>query len=122
MSRRPILRLLDDMKGRIERIERYVAGLDRAAFLRDEKTADSVVRNLEVIGEAAARLSEAFRNRHPDVPWRQIVGLRNRIVHAYFDVDLELVWQIVTVELLDLKVRIVALPRETGADRDEGDT
>ena len=95
-----------DMCERIERIERHASGFGREAFLADEKTADSVVRNLEVIGEAASRLPDAFRRSRPEVPWGRIVGLRNRVVHAYFDVDLELVWEIVHAELPSLKVTI----------------
>jgi uncharacterized protein with HEPN domain len=113
MSRRPPRLLIADMLERIERISNYVAGFDREAFLRDSKTTDSVVRNLEVIGEAASRLPTTFRNRHPDIPWSRIVGLRNRVVHAYFDVDLELVWEIVHVELPELRVRLLALPQES---------
>ena len=109
MSRRPIAQLLADMLERIERIERFAAGYDRDAFLCDDKTADSVVRNLEVIGEAASRLPSEFRDGHSDVPWRQIVGLRNRVVHAYFDVDLELVWEIVRQGLPALKAALRAL-------------
>lgn len=68
MSRRPVQTLLEDMLERIGRIERYAAGLDRAAFLRDEKTSDSVVRNLEVIGEGANRIPPEFREQHPEIP------------------------------------------------------
>lgn len=92
MSPRPATILLDEMLGAIARIERYVAGLDRAGFISDEKTTDAVVRNLEVIGEAAARLPEDLRAGWPSVPWRRVIGLRNRIVHEYFGVDLEIVW------------------------------
>jgi uncharacterized protein with HEPN domain len=87
------------MLERVKRIERFVTGVEREGFLQDEKTADSIVRNLEVIGEAASRLPQEFKNQHPEIPWRQIVGLRHRIVHDYFDVDLDLVWTIVRAEL-----------------------
>jgi len=59
----------------------YLSCLDRKAFLNDEKTADSVIRNLEIIGEAAKRLPEDFKTRHPEIAWHRTVGLRNRIVH-----------------------------------------
>lgn len=103
MSRRDAPRLPADMRKRIERIERYVAGLDRTAFLRDDKTSDSVVRSLEVIGEAANRLSRGFRERNSEIPCARIIGLRHRVVHAYFDVDLELVREIACTELPTLK-------------------
>lgn len=109
MSRRPIALLIDDMLERIQRIERFVGGLEREAFLRDEKTVDSVVRNLEVIGEAASRLPQEFREQHSSIPWSRIVGLRHRIVHEYFDVDLDLVWAIVHAELPPLKEQLGAL-------------
>ena len=114
MPRRPVRLLIQDMVGRIERIERFIAGLDRESFLRDEKTCDSVVRNLEVIGEAANRLPQEFRDRHPGIPWPRIAGLRNCIVHEYFDVDLELVWEIVRAELPVLKAQLAALRTEPG--------
>lgn len=109
MSRRPVRLLIEDMLERIQRIERFVAGLEREVFLRDEKTVDSVVRNLEVIGEAASRLPQEFREQHAGIPWRRIVGLRHRIVHEYFDVDLDLVWTIVHAELPPLKAQLRVL-------------
>lgn len=109
MSRRSTCQLLADLLDRIERIERYVADCGAESFLQDSKTCDSVVRNLEVIGEAANRLPDAFIERHFDIPWRRLVGLRNRIVHEYFDVDLELVWEIVRVELPQSKAMRIAL-------------
>jgi uncharacterized protein with HEPN domain len=102
------------MLERIGRVERYVTGLYRAAFLRDDKTSDSVVRNLEVIGEAANRLPPEFRQQHAEIPWSRIIGLRRRVVHAYFDVDLELVWEIVCRELPTLKVQLGSLLERLG--------
>jgi uncharacterized protein with HEPN domain len=65
--------------------------MDRETFLSDEKTIDAVARNLEIIGEAVRQLSDDFKNAHPDIPWNQIGGMRNRIVHEYFRLDLEIV-------------------------------
>jgi uncharacterized protein with HEPN domain len=109
MSRRSEHLLIEDMLDRIGRIERYVHGMDQATFLADEKTIDSVVRNLEVIGEAANRLGSEFHDRHPSVPWRRIIGLRHRIVHDYFEVDVALVWEIVRTELSGLRNQLSAL-------------
>ncbi|HEX9813427.1 MAG TPA: DUF86 domain-containing protein, partial [Myxococcota bacterium] len=95
-----------DMYEAIEKIERFLCGLDRDAFLQDDRTVDAVVRNLEIIGEAAGRLSEEFRSSHPGIEWRRMVGLRNRIVHDYFGIDLEIVWTILEQELPGLKEKI----------------
>ena len=117
MSDRPVGVLLEDMLERIDRIARYTQGLDRDAFVHDDKTIDAVVRSLEVIGEAARRLPAEFKARHSEIPWHQIAGLRNRIVHAYFDVDVELVWAVVRAELPGLKAALTKL-RQTGATGD----
>ena len=95
MSSRSPQCLLEDMQEALGRIRRYVEGLDANSFISDEKTSDAVVRNLEVIGEAANRLPDEFCARHDEIEWRKIIGLRHRIVHDYFGVDLALVWEIV---------------------------
>jgi uncharacterized protein with HEPN domain len=76
----------------IAQIEEYLSGLPEEEFRRRRLTQDAVVRQLEIIGEASRNLSDAFREAHPQVPWRDIVAMRNRIVHAYFNVDLAVVW------------------------------
>ena len=99
MSRRPVDLLIEDVWEAIEKIERYVSGLDHDAFVKDEKTVDSVVRNLEIIGEATNRLPADFKAKHPQIEWRKIVGLRHRIVHDYFGIDLEIIWEITQKDL-----------------------
>ena len=76
MSRRATPLLVEDIWEAIEKIQRYVAGLDHDTFIKDDKTIDSVVRNLEIIGEAANRLPEDFRAQQPEIEWRKIIGLR----------------------------------------------
>ena len=103
MSERSADLLLDDIYDSIEKIERYINGMTAENFMKDEKTIDAVVRNLEIIGEAANRLPENFTDRHSNIEWRKIIGLRHRIVHEYFGVDLDLVWQIITNNLPEFK-------------------
>ena len=109
MSKRDAGLLLQDMRESMQKITRYLAGMDRTAFLADDKTADAVVRNVEIIGEASNQLPEDFKLRHPQVPWRQMTGMRNRIVHDYAGVDLELVWDVVTKSLPVLEAQIAGL-------------
>ena len=99
MSERSASILLEDMRDASARIARYVQGKDAAAFLADEQCEDACVRNLEIIGEAASRLPVEFLSAHPEVDWRKIIGLRNRIVHGYFGVDFEIVWRIISLDL-----------------------
>lgn len=103
MSNRPVNLLLDDICEGIDRIEQYTQGMSYDIFSRDRKSVDAVARNLEIIGEAANRLPEDFKEKHSEIEWQKIVGLRHRIVHEYFGIDLEIIWQIVSRDLLVLR-------------------
>lgn len=84
-------------------------------FVRDRRTQLSVLKSVEIVGEAAAQVSEDAKRASPDIPWRQIVGMRNRLVHVYFDIDLPLVWDTVRHDLPDLIARLEPLvPPESG--------
>ena len=99
MSSRTVDLLIEDIWEAIEKVERYMKGMTRESFEKDEKTADAVVRNLEIIGEAANRLPADFKEDYPDIEWSKIVGLRHRVVHEYFGVDLDIIWQIIRSDL-----------------------
>lgn len=109
MSERDTQLLLTDILSSIEKIERYIAHCDREKFLYDEKTIDAVVRNLEIIREATRRLPADFTGQHADIPWPQIAGLRNRIVHDYFGLDLDIIWNVVHDDLPRLKPQVRGL-------------
>jgi len=106
MSKRDPELLLEDVSLSIEKIERYINSFTMDNFKVDDKTVDAVVRNLEIIGEAVRQIPSAFKEKHSNVPWSQIAGLRNRIVHDYFGLDLEMIWHIVTSDLPELKSKI----------------
>jgi uncharacterized protein with HEPN domain len=99
---------LDDIVRAIDRILEYTAE-GRDAFFADSRTQDAVIRNLEVIGEAIRGVSPATRAHHPAVPWKQIAGTRDRVIHGYFTVDLEIVWEIVEKELAELRRLVAAM-------------
>ena len=93
----------------IDRIHRYVDGMAEDAFLADEKTQDAVVRNFEILGEAAhnvEKLHPAFATRHAQVPWALMYTMRNRVAHGYFKVDLEIVWKTIQNNLPELHAQI----------------
>lgn len=109
MPRRDPDLLIEDILTAIRKIERYTAGTTWELFRQDEKTIDAVVRNLEIIGEAARHLQDELIARQPDVPWRQIAGMRNRIVHDYVGLDLEIIWHVVRNDLPHLRSRLADL-------------
>ncbi len=88
---------------------RYTESLSWDEFRDTPLIQDAVVRNLQVIGEAANRISEAFRAAHAEIPWRQVVGMRNRLVHEYSRVDMEKVWETVRDDIPDLLRQIEPL-------------
>lgn len=91
------------------KIERFTKGKTERDFLSDDLLQDAVIRNLEVIGEAVTKLSPDLKGRHPDVPWGEIAGMRNRLVHAYMTVNLEIVWNTVQKVLPVFLARISGL-------------
>jgi uncharacterized protein with HEPN domain len=114
MSKRPIELLLSDIRQAIDRIEQYIKNLSFDGFSDDQKSVDAVVRNLEIMGEAAKRLPNEFKQRYSQIEWEKIVGLRHRIVHEYFGVDLEIIWQILHKNLPELKKKVVQIISDEG--------
>ena len=90
---------LEDVAGAIAKVRRYVAGMSKESFASDEKTVDAVVRNLEVIGEAVKQVPEDVRNTYPAVEWKKLAGLRDILIHHYFGIDMDIVWDIIEHKL-----------------------
>jgi uncharacterized protein with HEPN domain len=118
MHRDPRLYLDDILEG-IGQIRDYTASLDYGLFIQDRKTQDAVMRNLEIIGEAANRLPEPVRAAAPDIEWRKIVGLRNVLAHEYFGVSLPIVWDVVENKLGPLEIACQKLLEDDLLNREE---
>lgn len=116
MSERGIFESLSDILEAIKRIRDYILDMDYNSFLVDMKTRDAVVRNLEIIGEASKNIKDDFRNQYPDLPWKEMAGVRDKLIHHYFGINFEVVWTIIHEELpsvqenIDIILNTISLP------------
>lgn len=106
MSKRGDIEFLSDISEAIRRIGIYTKGIDYEKFLEDIKTQDAVIRNLEIIGEAVKNISDDFKDKHPQILWKDWAGVRDKLIHHYFGVNLEVVWYIIKDDLPTLREEI----------------
>ena len=90
---------IEDMIGFCEKVLSYTDGLDRKAFVADTLVYDASLRNIELIGEAATRVPDSIRVQYPEIPWRSIVGIRNRIIYVYLGVDDDIIWSVIQEDI-----------------------
>lgn len=103
---------IEDILESCAKIQRYSAGLTHQEFLEDEKAYDAVIRNLEIIGEAAKNVTDKLRSRLPTVQWRRMAGMRDILTHAYFGIDDNIVWEVVDTEIPVLERILRNFPAE----------
>jgi uncharacterized protein with HEPN domain len=94
---------LEDILQAMERAEEFVQGITFEHFLADDKTASAAIRKLEIIGEAAKQIPDDIRRKHPELPWGEMAGMRDRLIHAYFGVDYHLVWRTIKERIPQVK-------------------
>lgn len=104
---------LADIHEAMQRIVHYTERLTPETFQEDFLRQDAVIRNLQVIGEATKKLSPEFRETHPEIPWREMAGMRDRIVHEYFGIRLDIIWNVTQSEFPALAAKIAALLEAT---------
>lgn len=107
---------LNDAVSFCDQILSYTAGLDRESFEADRLRFDATVHNLELLGEAVKHVPEDVRRTHPDIPWARIMALRNVLVHAYFKVERDVVWDVVANRIAELRKDLATIVEETPAD------
>jgi len=105
-----------DIFDSIRVIEEHVRGMTYDQFVNDRKTVDAVIRNLTIIGEAAANVPSAVQDRYPDVPWDEMRRMRNVVVHVYFGVDLPMVWRTLQEDLPPLEAQLHDILRDADPD------
>jgi uncharacterized protein with HEPN domain len=108
MKKDPFL-YLDHIIESIEALEKYSENLSKDDFLNSLLVQDAICRRLEIIGEAANKLDDEFKEKHPDIPWYKIVGMRNLLIHEYFHVDLDQVWNTTQKSVPELKKQILKM-------------
>jgi len=113
MSERSSALLLSDLLDSCSKILSYTEGISFEDFIQDNKTLDAVIRNFEIIGEAANRLPHEFKDLHSDIDWHKMRGLRNRVVHHYFGIDYTIVWEIVTAYIPPLLSKLKSINADT---------
>ncbi len=100
---------LYDIKIACERIQQFVEGMDLTKFTTDFMCQDAVIRRIEIIGEASTKIDPVFQEEHSAIPWHLMRGMRNRLIHDYNEIDIELVWQTIQNDIPNLKKKIESI-------------
>lgn len=109
MSKRDLELYIEDIQDAISKIEKYVEDLNFDDFIKDTKTMDAVIKNLAVIGEAVRNIPSKIRLKYSEIPWAEIMGMRNKIIHEYFGIDEEILWETIQEDLPKFKEQIKKL-------------
>ena len=105
---------LRDILAALDSIEHFVGSMNFEEFKTDDKTASAVIRKFEIIGEATKKIPEDLRIQYPGIPWKEMAGMRDRLIHLYMDVDIKIVWDTIKNRLPDLKGKIQKALKQNG--------
>ncbi|MFW6149039.1 MAG: DUF86 domain-containing protein [Atribacterota bacterium] len=105
---------IQDILNSIDEIEIFTEGMSFEEFTRDKKTINAVTRSVEVIGEAAKKIPKSIRNKYPNIPWEKISGMRDKLIHEYFGIDLEILWKVAKDNIPPLKLTIRNILEDLG--------
>ena len=110
--KREISLFIDDISESIKLIEKYSNNLSKKEIDNSQETKDAIVRRFEVIGKAAKNIPEDFRKKYPKIPWKKIAGLRDVIIHSYFNIDLDIMWNIIKKDIPELEENIEKIKKD----------
>lgn len=110
--KRELRLFIEDISESVRLIEKYIGGLSKGDLDNNQELKDSIVRRLEIIGEAVKNIPDDFKEKYPEVPWKKIAGLRDIIIHAYFSIDLDIMWDIIKKDLPYLKEKIQKIKKD----------
>jgi len=110
--RRDVIIYLKDILEAINAIENFVNDIDFEKFKLDDKTSSAVIRKFEIIGEATKNIPKSIKQKYPDIPWKEMAGFRDKLIHFYFGIKYEIVWDTIKLKLPDLKQRLTKIIKE----------
>jgi len=96
----------------IERIEKFMGGVSKTSFLKNEEKQSAVMRQIEIVGEAVKNIPQSFKKNYPEIPWKDIAGMRDKLMHHYFGVNLETVWKVMREDIPNLKQKLLKINKE----------
>ena len=109
MVKRVYTDYIQDILDSIQDIENFIQGMNYEEFRDDRKTINAVIRSIEIIGEASKKIPKSLRDSQPEIPWKKMAGMRDKLTHAYFGIDLEIIWKVVSEEIKQIKPGILKI-------------
>jgi uncharacterized protein with HEPN domain len=109
MVKRVYTDYIQDILDSIQDIENFIQGMNYEEFRDDRKTINAVIRSIEIIGEASKKIPRSLRDSQPEIPWKKMAGMRDKLTHAYFGIDLEIIWKVVSEEIIQIKPGILKI-------------
>ena len=106
MSKRDVKLYVKDILEAIKAIEKFVEGMDFESFKEDDKTSSAVIRKFEIIGEATKNIPQSIKEKYPHIPWKEMAGFRDKLIHFYFGIKYDIVWDTIKLRLPELKKNI----------------
>jgi uncharacterized protein with HEPN domain len=115
--KRDVIVYLKDILEAIESIEKFVEDIDFEKFKLDDKTSSAVIRKFEIIGEATRNIPKSIKQRYPDIPWKEMVGFRDKLIHFYFGIKYEIIWDTIKSKLPELKQKLNKIMEEIKGEK-----